>query len=91
MKAVRTPGLSKFPDVYEQGQFDIVTEPSGQKRFWFVCPGPCKSISAIAIRPVQDESSQSWGWDGNEESPTLDPSIHHIGCWHGWLKNGEFA
>ncbi len=92
MKAIHTPGLSTL---YLEGdangcRFDINTEPSGQRRFWFVCPG-CKSLSAIALRPVVDGSRQSWAFDGNLEAPTLDPSINHIGCWHGWLRGGEFT
>ena len=29
------------------------------------------------------------GWDGNEEKPTLQPSIHIPGGWHGWVKEGN--
>jgi Family of unknown function (DUF6527) len=29
-----------------------------------------------------------WGWDGNEDAPTLTPSIHCIGHWHGWARGG---
>ena len=30
----------------------------------------------------------SWEWDGNEERPTLKPSLHWEGTWHGWVRNG---
>lgn len=83
-------GLSEFPDDYSPDDFEVITEPSGQRRFWFICPG-CKSITAIALRPVVDGSPQSWDFDGNMEAPTLNPSINHVGCWHGWLRNGEFV
>lgn len=75
----------------ERGQFDVVTKPSGQRRFWFVCPGPCKSIASIALRPVVDDSPQSWEFNGDMEKPTLNPSINHVDCWHGWLKEGVFT
>lgn len=32
-----------------------------------------------------------WGWDGNEDQPTLTPSVHCIGHWHGWLRGGEMV
>ena len=83
-------GLSEFPDAYSDDAFEVVTEPSGQRRFWFICPG-CKFISAVALRPVVDGSPQSWDFDGNMDAPTLHPSINHVGCWHGWLRNGEFV
>lgn len=102
MKAVQRPGLAAllFDDsdaadaailAAERGQFEVVTEPSGQRRFWFVCPGPCKSIAAIALRPVVDGSQQSWAFDGNLDTPTLSPSINHVGCWHGFLTGGVFT
>lgn len=30
-----------------------------------------------------------WSWDGNEDAPTLDPSLHAVGIWHGWVKGGR--
>lgn len=79
------------PEHERQGQFEVCTEPSGQRRFWFVCPGHCKGLTAIALRPVVDGSVQSWEFDGNMDAPTLRPSINHTGCWHGWLTSGEFT
>lgn len=32
-----------------------------------------------------------WGWDGNREAPTLTPSLHWIGVWHGWMRAGEIV
>jgi hypothetical protein len=97
MKAVHTPGLANglFADDRPEpqpGQFEVTTNPkSGQRRFWFVCPGPCQAPGVLALRPVVDGSAQSWDFDGNEAAPTLHPSINHIGCWHGWLRAGEFT
>lgn len=95
VKATHRPGLMDLffedpPRPGSPGDFEVITEPSGQRRFWFVCPGPCKSMTAIALRPVIDGSAQSWDFDGNVEAPTLTPSINHVGCWHGWLQAGEF-
>jgi len=30
-----------------------------------------------------------WGWDGNEDKPTLTPSIHAPDLWHGYLTAGK--
>lgn len=32
---------------------------------------------------------REWGWDGNEDRPTLVPSILNEGEWHGHLQGGE--
>jgi hypothetical protein len=102
VNAVSWPGLSHVPfdhddgwsDRYRavpKGAFEITTEPNGQRRFWFRCPGACGSIAPLPLRPVVDAKGDSWEWDGNAKSPTLQPSINHVGCWHGWLRSGVFT
>lgn len=29
-----------------------------------------------------------WNWDGNETEPTLKPSLHANGIWHGFVRKG---
>lgn len=29
-----------------------------------------------------------WKLTGTHEKPTLSPSLHWVGSWHGWLRNG---
>lgn len=46
--------------------------------------------------PVSREGSQFpgqrvWGWDGNLDQPTLQPSLHLLGRWHGYLKAGRLV
>ncbi len=103
MKAVFTPHfVERFFDddpaqarSIPQGSFQVVTEPSGQRRFWFICPGKCKGPSAIALLPQVDPaaagSNQWWSFNDDMQAPTLSPSINHVDCWHGWLKQGEFV
>lgn len=31
----------------------------------------------------------SWLWDGNEEEPTISPSIDVVGQWHGYIESGK--
>lgn len=89
MKAVKTPGLAATPcDIHPRGAYEIRRADNGQPlAFWFVCPG-CGTTSALALRP--SPAPQSWAFDGNDDAPTLKPSINHVGCWHGWLTAGEF-
>lgn len=78
----------------QKGDFQITKdEANGQRWFWFKCPGPCGTVAAIALRPVVNPQfgQQSWEFDGNEEAPTLSPSLNHVGCWHGWLRGGLFS
>ena len=66
--------------------------------FTYVCPCGCKSIGVLRAsleglsreRPAgaSTTSGPIWLFDCNYANPTLTPSVHHIGHWHGWLKNG---
>ena len=52
----------------------------------FDCPG-CGSDCWVPIN-----TPKGWKWDGNEESPTLTPSILNRCCgWHGYLTAGVFV
>lgn len=95
MKAVHTPGLESSqwdPRGVPQGAFEITTDADGQRWFWFKCPGPCKNVAPLALRPVQPSTGTrpSWELSGTPDAPTLQPSINHVGCWHGWLTDGVF-
>ena len=46
----------------------------------------CVLAANLCAPPFQ--GPVAWRWDGNEEKPTITPSINHVGCWHGWLKEG---
>jgi len=43
---------------------------------------------AIRIQKGPQGGARIWGWDGNEDSPTLTPSILSLGEWHGYIRNG---
>jgi hypothetical protein len=72
-----------------KGAYSFTTAKNGQRFFNLCCPG-CGTLAPLAIRPVLEGSPPSWTWDGNVETPTLNPSINHSGCWHGWLREGKF-
>ena len=103
MRAIHQPGLAELFTNWTdeddeamraapQGAFDVSTNSAGQRYFWFKCPGACKSIAPIALRPVVvDGSPPSWEFNESLEAPTLRPSINHVGCWHGWLTDGVFT
>jgi len=38
-----------------------------------------------------DGIAKAWQWDGNEDNPTVTPSINiNNGHWHGYLTGGVF-
>lgn len=54
----------------------------------YCCPCGCGATGSLAFRP---HASPSWDWDGDVDAPTLSPSVHHVGHWHGWLKEGVWV
>ena len=43
---------------------------------------------AISIEVGKQGGERVWAWDGDEENPTLTPSLHVPGTWHGFLRRG---
>jgi hypothetical protein len=62
---------------------------------FFVCPCGCGDVRGLPFRngPAAWDGEPSWTWDGDEERPTLSPSILRTdGCkWHGYLKSGIWS
>lgn len=73
------------------GSFFIQTYSNGQKAMYFKLPNGGDGV--INLRPVisPNEEHPSWEWDGNEDKPTLYPSVHQVGVWHGWFQNGRMV
>lgn len=69
------------------GDFRFV-EDGGVLHLYIWLPGD-SGPDAIMVRRGDPGGSRVWGWDGNEERPTVKPSILAPGRWHGWLKNGR--
>lgn len=46
-------------------------------------------LDCIPISRAGSSAPRTWHWDGNEASPTLQPSILLVDHWHGYLTNGQ--
>lgn len=72
------------------GSFCIDTLEDGLRVMWHKLPDG--NFGCIRLRPIpgsHSNASPSWQWNGNEEVPTLSPSVHLPGRWHGWFRNGR--
>lgn len=59
---------------------------------WAKYPDGCMACLPLDMPDeVKNAGSRraSWKFDGNLERPTLTPSVHHIGHWHGWVRAGR--
>lgn len=57
----------------------------------YVCPCGCGRAGFLGFRGRSNPERPSWIWDGNREAPTLSPSVHHVGHWHGYLRGGYWT
>lgn len=64
-----------------------IADTEGGKVMWLKLPDG--AASAINLRPYKPDIGASWEWDGNENKPTLTPSVHRVGSWHGFIRNGR--
>lgn len=70
----------------------LYRDPSKKAGIEFKCPCGCGLVGYLPING-EGRPGPSWDWDGDEESPTLSPSVYNTGfpCkWHGWLRNGKW-
>lgn len=58
-------------------------------RFLYVCLPGDTHLNAIKVTRGDSGAERTWGWDGNEDKPTLTPSILVPGEWHGFLESGR--
>lgn len=82
-------------DLNDNGQFGdwCFFSEKGRDYIMIRCPDGSErgSVTAWRLRPVPDPNDNDWQWDGNREAPTLTPSLHWVGVWHGWLRAGALV
>jgi hypothetical protein len=76
-----TGGLEKVGDFTFDDNFSHI---------YIWVPG-CSGPDALAIQKGNPGGPRVWGWDGNEDKPTLTPSINALNQWHGYLKAGRLV
>ena len=73
-----------FIDEEEEGYLEFDEKGRGEFHFGYVHGQmDCKPTTR------DSEPAAEWTWDGNEDAPTLTPSVHHVGAWHGWIRAGR--
>lgn len=93
VKATHIPDKEAFQASFQEGRVPgsfRVVEDGADITFWYCCPCGCASLGPLDVgrnrKPIADHAT--WEWNGSFDAPTLSPSVHHVGHWHGWLRNG---
>lgn len=64
-------------------------DEDGECGFWYCCPCGCGRFARLIVgNGFKPACGPSWNWNGSFDKPTLKPSVHHRGHWHGYLTDG---
>lgn len=93
LTATHIPDKSEFLARRVAGSFRIGQPDSdGEVSFWYCCPCGCGAVGPLlAGNGFKPDVGPSWMWNGSTDSPTLHPSVNHVGHWHGWLRDGVWT
>lgn len=80
---MQTRYCEHLADLEKEGDFCYILEDS-KMIIWLPRAGMC------SIR-IGGEEHPRWLLTGPREKPTLQPSIHVVGVWHGWLRDGVLS
>jgi Family of unknown function (DUF6527) len=75
--------------------WQIVGDPGATYRVLH-SKAPGGTFSSLAVSPAPADA-QPWNWDGNEDNPTLTPSVYHNrgfggqAEWHGHFTAGRMV
>lgn len=89
--AQHIPDKEEFGEKLIPGSFRITSPDSEDAFFWYVCPCGCTRAVLSIGKNFKPEQGPSWQWNGSFDKPTLSPSVHHVGHWHGWLRDGVWV
>ena len=90
------------PDI-EAGDWYWGSDEDGHRLLWLLVPdlegrdqGTLTPHHVELLRLYTSHAPKNWaqpgavnGWDGNEDAPTLSPSILVPGGWHGFFEAGK--
>jgi hypothetical protein len=69
--------------------FSPYPDSDGEQYMSYVCPCGCGHQSSLTVgNGFKPADPPSWQWNGSRDKPTLSPSVHHVGHWHGYLTDG---
>ena len=83
----RVPG-----SILRNSLVDKDDQPEAGEHWYYACPCGCGRAGGLNVAEGKKPAySPSWQWNGSTDAPTLTPSVHHIGHWHGFLTAGMWV
>lgn len=74
------------------GDFCWQVGDEGKRTLVLIIPAPNGNTcySRWTINHANGDGCQ-WSWNGDNDIPTLTPSLHAVGIWHGWVRDGHLV
>ena len=85
----------------------ILSSPGLDEAWWYSRPVPDGCRALVVALPTDNSQrgwdgslwtigyrnprGWAWTWTGSEAAPTLQPSLHWEGHWHGWVRAGHLV
>ena len=94
--------MKRLPDLYDGDSSIIKTNNIGDF-YWDLRDGHRALVIAVPWpsnqRPIwsswsidyKNDSGDQWSWNGDENKPTLSPSINWVSVFHGWIEDGVLS
>lgn len=87
---VRVPFPLPDGHVLKGGHFswDPESREDGTRYIYFCAPGENRMSSIQVSKNGAVKGPYIWDWDGDEDRPTLWPSLLNPDSWHGFMRCG---
>ena len=77
------------PDTQHQFPEDVASVFIVMPVNWGDTDLPQKGIVCEWTVDRRNQCGAKWTLSGTQEKPTLSPSLHWVGMWHGWCRDGR--
>lgn len=91
VRAIHFKNLEQMRHEAVPGSFHLTPRMvQGLFEFRYICPSGSGIEGKLLVGLGHKPGGQrpSWSWNGSDTEPTLQPSVNHVGHWHGWLTDG---
>lgn len=77
-------------EISELGHFFFQYDRRGGLSMFIAIPVPRAASWVLSEWTIglPNEYGAQWSWNGDADKPTLHPSLHAEGLWHGFVKDG---
>lgn len=77
-------------DIERAGDYAFAPyDSSPPTHIWLAVPSTKRQAGWESARlPI---TGGGWTWNGDIDKPTLSPSVHTVGVWHGWVRDGQLV